>query len=102
MGLVEFNALTEDASKWDGAAQQLGAIETALNGIDVYRGAFSFAAMDVFDEYVQVRDHVLRLLREGAGETAGAATALRRIRTDLEANENAAINEFGGMWAPVQ
>ncbi len=102
MGLVEFDALTDDAKKWDAAADRLTAIMTAMDGIDVSRGAFSFAAMDVFDEYVVVRDHMRALLQDGRTEMTSAADALRSIRRDLEADENAAIDEFGGMWAPVQ
>ncbi|MGN8025610.1 hypothetical protein [Microbacterium sp. 22242] len=97
---VHFDALRKDETTWHGAATQLDTLAKAANGIDVYRAAFSFAGGDVADTYAQLRTQVIGLLGDGSKKAEGAADALHDIRTSLEANEHAAVAEFGGMWTP--
>lgn len=100
MGKVNFDALTKDAKTWDQVSTDLKTASGAVGAVDISRSAFSFAALDVFDTYAQVRQHVIDLLTAGATEADGGAAALLAIRTTLEANESAAVSEFGGMWTP--
>ncbi len=100
MAKAHFEALGKDAATWDGVATELETVKSSVQSIEVNRGAFSFAAMDVADTYAEVRQRVIDLLVAGAGEATGASTALSAIRTTLEANEQAAVEEFGGMWTP--
>lgn len=97
MGKVHFDALSKDATTWSTVATEIDGIRGAVESIEIYRGAFSFAAMDVFDSYAQVRQQVIELLSAGAN---AASTALTDIRIAVEANEDAAVSEFGGMWTP--
>lgn len=101
MGKVHFDGLTKDARTWDQVADDLGEVRASVESIDIYRGAFSFAAMDVWDSYDQIRQQVIALLQAGATEASGAGAALRGIRDMLEENEQAAVDEFGGMWTPA-
>ena len=100
MAKAHFDALAKDATTWDGVATDMEAVKGSVQSIEIYRGAFSFAAMDVADTYAEVRQRVIDLLSAGAGEATGASTALSKIRSTLEANEQAAVEEFGGMWTP--
>lgn len=100
MAKAHFDALNKDAATWDQVASDLTTVKNAVESIDIYRGAFSFAAMDVYDSYAQVRQQVIDVLAAGATEATGASTALSQIRATLEANEQAAVEEFGGMWTP--
>ena len=49
---VAFEALTHDASTWDGVGETLSRARADIDAIDVYRGAFSFAGLDHIDVLV--------------------------------------------------
>lgn len=97
---VHFDALRKDEGAWHDASGTLGSLKDAASAIDVYRAAFSFAGQDVADTYARLRTQVVDLLGAGAKEAQGAAKALHDIRTTLEADEAAAVTEFGGTWTP--
>ncbi|MEL4319824.1 hypothetical protein WJX64_12485 [Leifsonia sp. YIM 134122] len=95
---VAYDALTKDAGRWDGVADGLDRISTSVATLDLGRGEFSFAGIDVADEYARIRTAVLRLLADGATQTRGAATALREIREDFEGTDAAIQASLAEMW----
>lgn len=95
---VAYEALSADADLWDGVADNLEDAHTQVQGIEVYRGAFSFAGMDAADLYLAARETVLQLLADGATQTSGAATALRDIRNSFATNEAQTQAELAGIW----
>ncbi|WP_029144845.1 hypothetical protein [Microbacterium luticocti] len=97
---ASFEALSKDAAIWDAAGDTLAQAQTDLRNTQVYRGAFSFAAMDVADLYAQLHQQVIDLLGHGATETRAGATALRAVRTDFEKYEDITRCDLYDMWQP--
>lgn len=98
---LAFEALTKDASVWDAAGDTLDASRSALAAIDVYRGAFSFAALDIADDYAELHARVTDLLAAGAAATRAGAEALRAVRNDFERYEELTQSELYALWQPV-
>ncbi|MFN3949951.1 hypothetical protein [Microbacterium sp.] len=98
---LAYEALSKDASLWDAAGDTLESGHSELSGIDVYRGAFSFAAMDVADSYEQIRTQVMTLLEQGATATRAGADALRAVRADFERYEDETQSGLYEVWQPV-
>lgn len=97
---ASFDALSKDAQIWDAAGDTLQQAQTDLNTIAVYRGAFSFAARDVADQYARLHQTVVGLLGEGATKTRAGATALRAVRTDFEKYEDITRADLYDTWQP--
>ncbi len=99
---MSYDALSEDAERWDDVADRLATMRGgAVDGIDLIRGAFSFAATDAADLYATVHAQVLGLLADGGEtQTRGAATALREIREEFETLEQNHVNDLEGLWIP--
>ena len=98
---MDFEALTKDAKVWDAAGDTLEAAHDDLAGITVNRGAFSFAAIDLADQYAQLHTQVMALLKSGAAETRAGANALRAVRADFERFEDVTKSDLYSMWHPV-
>ena len=98
---VDFEALTKDAKVWDAAGDTLEAAHDQLAGITVNRGAFSFAAIDLADQYAELHSKVLALLKSGAANTRAGAAALRAVRADFERNEDVTKSDLYALWKPV-
>jgi hypothetical protein len=98
---VAFEALSKDATVWDEAGDTLETAQGAVADIEVNRGAFSFAAMDVADSYSELHSRVSELLRSGAVETRAGADALRAVREEFERLEDITTSELNSMWKPV-
>ncbi|KQO96883.1 hypothetical protein [Leifsonia sp. Leaf264] len=98
---VAYDALTNDARRWDGVAARLDQAKASVANLDLGRGEFSFAAMDVADEYARLRALVVRLLEDGATQTRGAASALREIREDFEGTDAAIQASLAELWEPA-
>ena len=98
---VAYEALANDADRWDGVADQLTTAHGKVQGIDIYRGAFSFAGTSAADAYLAARETVLELLSEGATQAQGAATALRDIRTSFINNESQTQADLAGIWEKI-
>ena len=98
---MDFEALSKDATIWDAAGDTLEAAHNQLAGISVNRGAFSFAATDIADQYLELHSKVLALLKSGATETRAGAAALRAVRADFERNEDVTKSDLYAMWQPV-
>lgn len=98
---LAFEALTKDASIWDEAGDTLEASQTELAAIEVNRGAFSFAAMDVADLYAGLHQQVVSLLSEGAAATRSGADALRAVRDDFQRYEDVTQSELHSVWQPA-
>lgn len=98
---LAYEALSKDASLWDAAGDSIEAGRTELSGIDVYRGAFSFAALDVADSYKEIRAQVMTLLEQGAAATRAGADALRAVRADFERYEDETQSGLYDIWQPV-
>ncbi|GAB3409682.1 hypothetical protein GCM10027515_28790 [Schumannella luteola] len=97
---VQFDALSNDATVWNAAGETLTAAHRSLQGIEVNRGAFSFAAMDVADTYLEVHTTVMRLLDQGTEAVGGIATQLRAVRADFENNEDVTRAALYALWQP--
>ncbi|WP_025158785.1 hypothetical protein [Leifsonia aquatica] len=98
---LSFEALSKDATIWDAAADSLESSRSELSGIEVYRGAFSFAAMDTADVYAQLHQQVMTLLQQGATATRDGANALRAVREDFERFEDITKADLYAVWQPV-
>ncbi len=98
---ASFEALGKDAAIWDDASGVLSDAQREASTIHVYRGAFSFAAMDVADSYIQLSAQVLELLAQGVVETQGIATTLRAVRDDFQRQEDYNQSEYSSMWQPA-
>ncbi|MBN9177401.1 MAG: hypothetical protein J0I43_08570 [Microbacterium sp.] len=98
---VAFEALTKDASVWDGVGDALSAAQSEVAAIEVNRGAFSFAAIDLADSYAQLHTTVAGLLRDGAEATHAGADALRTVRDDFSRYEDIAQSELYALWQPI-
>ncbi|QAY59137.1 hypothetical protein ET475_03440 [Microbacterium protaetiae] len=97
---ASFDALSKDAEIWDAAGDTLSQAQSDLNGIGVYRGAFSFAALDIADQYAQLHQTVSDLLGDGATNTRAGAAALRAVRADFEKYEDITRCDLYDMWQP--
>ena len=98
---VAYEALSKDASIWDEAGDTLDTAYTEVNSIEVYRGAFSFAAIDIADTYAELHAQVLALLQAGGAATHAGADALRTVRDDFERLEDYTQAELYSVWQPV-
>ena len=98
---VSYEALSKDASLWDAAGDTLENGVVELTAIVAHRGAFSFAAMDVADLYLELHARVLSLLEAGAAATRAGADALRAVRDDFERNEDITQSELYALWQPI-
>jgi hypothetical protein len=98
----DFEALTKDATLWDAAGDTLEAAHDQLAGITVNRGAFSFAAIDLADQYAELHSQVMALLKSGAAETRAGAAALRAVRDDFERFEDVTKSDLYKMWQPAE
>jgi len=92
-------ALTADANRWDGVAQELTGAANAADRLALSEKTFSFAGSSVAASYEAVRAYVEQLLRSGASETTGAAAELRRVRTAYESADEAARAALRGLWS---
>ena len=99
---VAFEALTHDASTWDGVSETLSRARADIDAIDVYRGAFSFAGLDLADSYAELHATVVALLGDGAEATHAGADALRAVRDDFLRYEDIAQSELYALWQPVR
>lgn len=97
-----YDALAKDATIWDEAAASLQKASQAAGAIEIYRGAFSFAGLDVADEYAALHAKVMDLLRDGSTEAGRIAQTLRTVRDDFQRVEDLATSEFHSMWKPVE
>ncbi|MDQ4215272.1 hypothetical protein [Microbacterium capsulatum] len=97
-----FDALGKDASIWDEAGNTLETASRTIDGVDVYRGAFSFGALEVADQYAQLHTQVVQLLTDGAREVRAGATALRAVRDDFQRFEDISKSEYYKMWQPAE
>lgn len=91
-------ALTDDAKRWDGVADATRTAADKAGGLTVHASQFSFAGGSVSTAFEDVRSLVEELLRGGATEMAGAATALRQVRTTYEGTDEAARQRLAGTW----
>lgn len=98
---LSFEALSKDASIWDEASATLQSSADDIGAIEVNRGAFSFAAMDVADQYAQLQTLVQQLLADGARLTGEGADALRAVRNDFERHEDITQSELYRIWQPA-
>ncbi|MFF1540378.1 hypothetical protein ACFVWL_09880 [Microbacterium sp. NPDC058269] len=98
---LSFEALTKDASIWDEASATLQSSANDLSGIEVNRGAFSFAAIDLADTYAEMHTRVQQLLSDGASRTSEGADALRAVRDDFERYEDITQSELYRIWQPA-
>jgi len=98
---VAVDALTSEAKIWDGIGDSLDDMKADVNGLDLHRGAFSFAGTGVADAYASLYSQVLELLQQGSNETHGGADALRAVRRDFESNEAAIKDALAGLWDPA-
>lgn len=98
---LSFEALTKDASIWDEASATLQSSANDLSGIEVNRGAFSFAAIDLADAYEELHARVQQLLGDGARETSAGAAALRAVRDEFERYEEITHSELYQIWQPA-
>lgn len=99
---LAYEALTKDAQRWDSVGDSLDQASSVVSGLDLHRGAFSFAGIEVADYYAALRLRVLELLAEGSAQTHGAATALRATRADFESNEQSIQTAVDALWQPVE
>lgn len=95
---VAYEALSKDADRWDAVSDNLESARTQVSGIEVYRGAFSFAGTGAADRYLTIHSLVMELLAEGARQSSGAAAALRDIRNAFAANEAQTQADLAGIW----
>jgi hypothetical protein len=98
---VAYDALTKDAATWDAVGDALETAQTEVADIHLHRGAFSFAAMDLADQYLALHARIGDLLAEGAQNTRDGAAALRAVRDDFLRYEDATQSEFSGLWQPI-
>lgn len=98
---IAYEALSKDASIWDSVGDTLEESQNDLGRIEVYRGAFSFAAMDVADTYLALHASVMALLGDGAAATRAGAEALRTVRNDFESLEDYTQAEIFSVWQPT-
>lgn len=97
-----YDALADDAKIWDEAAAVLQKASQAAAAIEIYRGAFSFAGLDVADEYALLTAKVMELLGDGSTEADRIAQTLRTVRDDFQRVEDVATSEFRSMWKPIE
>ena len=98
---VAYEALSNDAALWDSVGDTLDDALVQARGIEVYRGAFSFAAQDVADDYAEMHDLVVSLLAGGATATRKGAKALRAVRDDFEKLDDYQQAEIYSVWQPL-
>jgi len=98
---TNFEALTKDASIWDEASNTLRTSGNSIAAIQVTHGAFSFAAMDVADQYAELHQRVTQLLADGAQAASNGAKALREVRDMYQQMEEGTVSELSRMWQPV-
>ncbi|MCD2168256.1 hypothetical protein LPW41_00940 [Microbacterium sp. JC 701] len=95
---VAYEALGSDATRWDSIATSINGAHTKVAGIDIYRGAFSFAGLDAGDVYLEAHAKVLTLLADAETQATGTANALRAIKNDFETNETQTQSDLAGIW----
>ncbi len=95
---VALEALTRDAQRWDTVSGELGKAAGAAAGLGLSEQVFSFAGGSVASTYESVRAQVEQMLRGGVTETAGAAAALRQVRTAYESTDEATRTSLQGLW----
>ena len=93
------DALTADANRWEGVADELGGAGDAAAALWLPRSAFSFAGGDAAATYEAVRAHVESLLRGAQSEVVGAAAALRQVRATYEGTDDAARAALQATWS---
>ncbi|MCT2223364.1 hypothetical protein [Microbacterium paraoxydans] len=98
---LSFEALTKDATLWDAASATLQSSAGEIAGIEVNRGAFSFAAIDLADLYAELHSRVQQLLTDGANRTSEGADALRAVRDQFERYEDITQSELYRIWQPA-
>lgn len=98
---VAYEALSKDATLWDSVGDALETAQSETRSIAMYRGAFSFAAMDVADDYATLHQRVIDLLGDGAKATHDGATALRTVRDDFEKLDDYQQAEIYSVWQPL-
>lgn len=96
---VALEALTADANRWDAVSGALTGAARAAGDLGLSEKTFSFAGGSVSSTYEAVRAHVQQLLRQGGAETAGAAAALRQVRTAYESTDEATRSGLQGLWS---
>lgn len=98
---ANFEALSKDASIWDEASTTLSTSGSTIAAIQVTHGAFSFAAMDLADQYAELHQRVTQLLADGAQAASNGAQALREVRDMYQQLEEGTASELARMWQPV-
>jgi hypothetical protein len=98
---ADFDALSHDATTWDGVGDTLTGAHNDIAGIPMSKEAFSFAAGDVADRYFAFHDRVAQLLTDGSASAHGGAAALRAVRADFEKFEDITRADYYGMWKPA-
>lgn len=98
-----YQALTDDAAKWDATAKVLGDCATTVSALDLTSEDFSWIAplTGLDDSYSATRAHVEEILRAGAEETHRIATALLKVRSIYEGSDTHARDGLHGVWDPI-
>ncbi|PWD51187.1 hypothetical protein C8046_11535 [Serinibacter arcticus] len=95
---VAVEALSTDATHWEGTGRDLGAQGHAVAAIAPPALAFGTLGADVAAAYDRARQHLSQALASGSIEQVGAAFTLREVALAyLTSDEQAAI-DFNNTW----
>lgn len=95
---VALESLTADAAMWETVSGNLNVAAASAGELFLPAAAFSFAGTAAASTYEEVRARVEQMLRQGANETAGAATVLRQVRADYESTDERTRAGLDGLW----
>ncbi len=99
---VSYQALTDDAARWDAIADSLQTMQSTVTGLDIHRSAFSFGGTGVADAYATVYAQVTQLVLDATTQTGGAADALRDVRDDFADLERGVKNDVADYWQAIE
>lgn len=94
-------ALSSDATMWEGVSSSLSEAAGATDGLTLY-SEFSFAGLSagLAETYNQVREKAGDLLVGGGRETADIADTLRLVRRTYESTDQSVSTSLQGTWDP--
>lgn len=99
---ASLDALTTDATAWDGVSTKLGTAATVSQELYLSLMTFPQICSDIplHATYEDLRSKVEGLLTGGKTETDKIADTLRQVRTDFESTDKSEAAKYKSIWDP--
>lgn len=97
---VALEALRNDATQWEGCADDLATAKSTADGLDLEALHFSYIAdkCGVTQLYKEFQDKMVRLLGEGETMCRGVSDSLEAAAQTYQQEEEAGIHRMNNVW----